>query len=217
MTAASGPRFQAQRWLYLIAVLLLSTGSPTSAAAIQHDATTQDASPSSSGFGDPGAGIGAATGRILAPTHWNGLANALGGFSTSFIHSPQLNVSWISRPAGFGPRISEANGLKGVLESIERYAPAGTTPQKAVKGCQIDLEKRFYELETQASAGKKDKDETPLRIALVERGDCPFVTKLLNAQALSYSAVIVYNDEAHATQPNSPFSSNYEGKYTSLS
>lgn len=151
-------------------------------------------------------------------TNWNSLVNALGGFSTSFVHSPQLNVSWIARPAGFGPRIVDSRGLQGRLEGIEKYASISVAHDidEARRGCSISLERRYLELvhrQQHGSAWRHEggpADDDGVRIALVQRGGCPFVTKLLNAQALNYTAVIVYNDPAHAISdsPNAVLSTN---------
>lgn len=135
---------------------------------------------------------------ITAATNWNSLANALGGFSTSFVHSPQLNVSWIGRPAGFGPRIAGRAGLEGRLDSISKFSThSATVPDSdsARKGCQVDLEKMVTNI-------------VP-RIALIERGGCPFIVKLINAQALQFQAAIIYNDPLHASHAGGPFSSEY--------
>ena len=133
---------------------------------------------------------------------WNSLPNALGGFSTCYVHSPQLNVSWLSRPAAFGARITSQAGLQGRLESIARHPAVSSgndapdiDTDKAKKGCQVDLSQRL-------SSSYKDGGES--RIALIERGDCPFLTKLLNAQALGYQAAIMYNIPTHTLNPARP-------------
>ena len=150
------------------------------------------------------------TSYTTSATSWTSLANALGGFSTSFVHSPQLNVSWISRPAGFGPHITGQAGLGGKLETIAHSINVNTTTtiidaEKAKKGCDISqFTTRLPSIHSQATEQQRE-----CRIALVERGDCPFIVKLLNAQSLNYEAVIIYNDPAHATHPGGPFSGDY--------
>lgn len=130
---------------------------------------------------------------VLAGRSWNSLANALGGFSTSFIHAPSLNASWISRPAGFGPRIVKDAGLRGTLHTWADYTGGRVERDTNNKAC--DVESRSF---ASPSPAPTHNSSVP-RIVLIERGDCPFITKLLHAQAANASAVIVYNDATHAS------------------
>lgn len=121
---------------------------------------------------------------------WNNIASVLGGFSTTYIASPQLNTSWIARPAGFGARIEgEALvGKLGYLHLPKENIGSKDAPIIDRTGCRLF-----------PGAPLPPKDGMP-RIALVERGECQFLTKLLNAQAQGFDAVIVYNDYAHYKQ-----------------
>ena len=119
---------------------------------------------------------------VFRPRTWNSIANALGGFSVTSVYSPELNVSWTARPAGFGPRILGDRALEGDLHSIGQYSQ-DADPLEAVKGCRVDVSKAV----TRKANGSSN-------VALVERGECPFITKIINAQALHFDAVIIYND-----------------------
>lgn len=119
---------------------------------------------------------------MIRSRNWNSITSALGGFSTTSIYSPELNVSWTARPAGFGPRILGEEALEGHLWSIEHFSKS-VDAEAAYKGCSIDRSKAMVN-RTGAAAN----------IALIERGDCPFITKILNAQALRFDAVVIYND-----------------------
>ena len=119
---------------------------------------------------------------LFRPRTWNSIASALGGFSMTSVYSPELNVSWTARPAGFGPRILGKEAFEGQLLSIAQFSQ-DVEPSVAIKGCHVDLDKIL--------------DRNPGRsssIALIERGDCPFISKIVNAQALHFDAVIIYND-----------------------
>ena len=124
---------------------------------------------------------------------WNSIASVIGGFSTTYIASPQLNTSWIARPAGFGARI-EGEALVGKLGYL--HLPEDEDHKKLSKisasidrtGCRVF-----------PGAPLPPKDGMP-RIALIERGDCPFLTKLLNAQAQGFDAAIIFNDYEHYKQ-----------------
>lgn len=166
-----------------------------------------------------------------AAVSWKSIANILGGFSTSFLTSPELNVSWVSRPAGFGPHVTDRRGYLGQLVRIS----GPPHDENNMKGCNVNLtaillDKQEVEAEAEAEpeiamqrdiqqnkddddasrsatgnpSGMRSDDEIqpakdqPLpRFALVERGECPFIVKILNAQAAGFDGVVVYNDEAH--------------------
>lgn len=74
-------------------------------------------------------------------TFWNGIANVLGGFSTAYVTSPQLNTSWVARPAGFGGRIARVQGLTGKLDYMSKSAHPVSVSRDAAKvdltGCQL--------------------------------------------------------------------------------
>lgn len=137
---------------------------------------------------------------------WNSVAAALGGFSTSFVHSPALNISWLARPAGFGTRIPEDVGLTGVIEGIEDYAAKEyhdvQDVQRDTRGCNVDARALMHANPAysafNATTPSNNHTLPVRRIALIQRGECSFVIKLLNAQALNFDAVIVYNDAQHA-------------------
>lgn len=125
---------------------------------------------------------------------WNNIANVLGGFSTTYISSPQLNASWIARPAGFGGRI-EGQPLIGKLSFMQMHQEDKHIRESLSidrTGCQI-----------RPGSPLPPKGGLP-RIALIERGECQFLTKLLNAQAQGYDAAIVYNDYVHHRQQRAP-------------
>lgn len=173
------------------------------------------------GVATSGIQVGSPASAFVVGQNWNSIANALGGFSTSFVHSPELNVSWIARPAGFGPRIGgyggdddEADrgdrrkraGVSGTLHSMIRHARPEVSDDNASgdsarRGCHVDLDTPVRRARHQGA-----------NIALIQRGDCPFISKLLNAQALKYDAAIVYNDELHSRPAR--HGSSGEGEYT---
>lgn len=180
--------------------------------------------------------------RLHASVSWTSIVNILGGFTTSFITSPELNVSWVTRPAGFGPHIFDPEGYLGELV---RIGGAGDGA-RSTKGCDLNLtevlldRKDAVEQQQQhrqvhdithaggppsstssddragrhstggASEGGGRGDspanetrpsrppQTPAKFAMVERGECPFIIKILNAQAAGFDGVVVYNDEAHS-------------------
>lgn len=177
-------------------------------------------------FYSPGLSNQARQASAAGPS-WNSLASALGGFTTSFVHAPALNVSWLARPAGFGPHITadlnydnatDTAGIAGVVESIATYAlrdnlsrePGQSDSDTAKRGCNIDAKALIHAHQQQwAHLPVADVDEvttakkgTTSRIALIQRGECSFVIKLLNAQALGFDAAIVYNDALHAKSPS---------------
>jgi hypothetical protein len=98
------------------------------------------------------------------------------------VYSPELNVSWTARPAGFGPRILGKEAFEGQLLSIAQFSH-DVEASVAIKGCHVDLNKVLDRHPGRSSS-----------IALIERGDCPFISKIVNAQALHFDAVIIYND-----------------------
>lgn len=128
-------------------------------------------------------------------TSWNNIASVLGGFSTTYVTSPQLNTSWIARPAGFGGRITDGQGLVGKLEYMKLSDEASSTK----KGSNID--RTGCQTGQPIASHPKGKSGLP-RVALIKRGECQFITKLLNAQAQGFDAAIVYNDYDHARRAN---------------
>lgn len=117
-------------------------------------------------------------------TSWNNLANALGGFGTSFVHAPELNISWTARPSGFGGRVVDEGGLRGQLTAIGDMASGEGGDVIARRGCGV--------------LRSPENTQQPW-IAFVERGTCPFAFKIQAAQQVNASAVIVYNDASHAS------------------
>lgn len=131
-------------------------------------------------------------GRNQVSTSWNNIASVLGGFSTTYVTSPQLNTSWIARPAGFGARITGGQGLVGKLEFMKMPKSVEVTEAPSTvdrTGC--------HTAQPIYSPPNSDKPGLP-RVALIQRGDCQFLTKLLNAQAQGFDAAIVYNDYEHS-------------------
>lgn len=120
---------------------------------------------------------------LIRSRNWNSIANALGGFSVTSVYSPELNVSWTARPAGFGPRILGDDALEGRLYSIAHFSDGTESGEAAYKGCRTDASKALVRKRARST-----------NIALIERGACPFISKILNAQALHFDAVIIYND-----------------------
>lgn len=121
---------------------------------------------------------------------WNNIASVLGGFSTTYVTSPQLNTSWVARPGGLGARV-EGQGLVGKMEYMKASRDEGEDPSIDRTGCRPD------------AALAPPKEGLP-RIALIQRGECQFLTKLLNAQLQDFDAAIVYNDYEHSRRQSPP-------------
>ncbi|KAG8898416.1 hypothetical protein FRB99_007445 [Tulasnella sp. 403] len=128
------------------------------------------------------------------------LSFVFGGWSwsQSFIdvvdHEPI--ISFISRPASFGPHITEQPGLPGYLipvSSLATQCPDTNTPiTPSILTDDDDLPENFSCLPicTDPSVSRPGIG-TENWIALVQRGRCPFAEKVRAAQLLGAKAVVV--------------------------
>jgi hypothetical protein len=170
---------------------------------MQHDELLRFTSPLHGGNGDSHLdNSSAASGNqtnsgMQVSASWNNIANVLGGFSTTYVTSPQLNASWVARPAGFGPRIIDGEGLLGRLDYMKAASQTGGETDASIvidrTGC-LPVPPRYA-----------PGNSTAARIALIQRGGCQFITKLLHAQAQGFDGVIVFNDYEHARRTRPDF------------
>lgn len=157
------------------------------------------------------------TSHDIVNASWNSIASAFGGFSSAYITSPQLNASWIARPAGFGPRVVGEIGLEGILAYMQTKSKDDSKIGRQLStsdrtGCASGL-RAFEEPTVNLDDGGKPHIRLP-RVALIERGGCPFVTMILNAQAQDFDAAIVYNDYAHSVRPRNGLEGDVMHDYT---
>ncbi|WFD33009.1 RING-type E3 ubiquitin transferase [Malassezia sp. CBS 17886] len=99
---------------------------------------------------------------------------------------PDEHVSYLTRPAAFGPGSTDADGLWGWLIDVDEFLGGVGPPDH--RACP-----RAGAAGAAASRLVARRPRTPPRnwIALVERGDCSFVEKVRTAQGLGAVAVVV--------------------------
>ncbi|KDN37805.1 hypothetical protein K437DRAFT_276454 [Tilletiaria anomala UBC 951] len=152
------------------------------------------------------AGSAAVTGPMYSPLlrsdnllPWGGPEGApaedfYGAIAGSTIQVVRTQATYFTRPAVFGPRIEEPEGLRGILIPILTFYHGPKNPMYACPSNHTNDSDHKGTDDTTGISKHSDPDPKPPAdwIALVERGgSCTFVEKVRTAQGLGAIAVVV--------------------------